>query len=327
MIECTVILFLAFILDYCIGDPEYSYHPVRLIGHIITGLEKFLRRINLSGIAGGLLLLLFTIMIALFVWFVLNKMFSIIHYGLAFAFNVFVVYSSIGFRNLLDYAYTAADALKNDDLILARQTAQNIVGRDVNQLDASGVARAAIESVAENFVDGLLAPVFWYATACMIAARCNFHPVETAVLSIWVYRVVNTLDSMVGYRNEKYKRFGRFSALFDDALNFIPARLSIFLITIASFLSRMNTVRCWQIGWRDRLKHPSPNAGHAESCLAGALGLRLGGPAYYSRVKDEKPWIGDGTVKASFMDIRKSCRLIRLAGLSTIFGLGVLILI
>lgn len=324
MTECAIILVTAFIIDCILGDPPYSYHPVRLSGQLITRIESFLRRTGFAGITGGGLLVLFTIIIILLAYFILIIIFSAIHAWAVLALNIYIVYSCIAFRDLFDHACPVAEALENDDLLAARRAVQKIVGRDVNNLDAFGVARAAVESLAENFVDGLLSPVFWYAMGCLAGVLIGFQNNTAAIFGILVFRIVNTLDSMVGYRNERYFYFGRISARLDDLMNFIPARLSIFIITIASFFSRMNTVKCWQIGWRDRLKHPSPNAGHAESCVAGALNLRLGGPTNYGCEIYKKSWLGDGTADASYRDIKECSRLISFAGVITVISFAVL---
>ena len=327
MTECAIILILAFIIDCILGDPPYRYHPVRLTGQLITRMESFLRRMGLSGITGGGLLVLFTIIIILSAYFILKIIFCAIHVWVVLALNIYVVYSCIAFRDLLDHAHPVAEALENADLLSARRAVQKIVGRDANNLDAFGVARAAVESLAENFVDGLLSPVFWYAMGCLVGGLIGFHYNTASVFGILIYRVVNTLDSMVGYRTERYFYFGRVSARLDDVMNFIPARLSIIILMSASILCKMNACNCWKIAGRDRLKHPSPNAGHAESCVAGALYLRLGGPINYGHEPYQKSWLGDGTADASYRDVRRCSRLVNFAGVITVIGFCVPLLI
>ena len=327
MTECAIILILAFIVDCILGDPPYRYHPVRLTGQLIIQMESFLRRIGLSGITGGWLLVLFTIIIILSAYFILKIIFCAIHVWALLALNIYIVYSCIAFRDLFDHAHPVAEALENDDLFAARRAVQKIVGRDASNLDAFGVARAAVESLAENFVDGLLSPVFWYAMGCLAGVLIGFQHNMTAIFGILIYRVVNTLDSMVGYRNERYFYFGRFSARLDDVMNFIPARLSIIILMSTSVLCKMDACNCWKIARRDRLKHPSPNAGHAESCVAGALNLRLGGPINYGHELYQKSWLGDGTADASYRDVRRCSRLVSFAGMIAVISFAVLLLV
>jgi adenosylcobinamide-phosphate synthase len=289
-------------------------------------MESLLRRIGLAGIIGGGLLVLFTIIIILSAYFILKIIFCTIHAWAVLALNIYVVYSCIAFRDLFDHAYPVAEALENDDLLSARRAVQKIVGRDANNLDAFGVARAAVESLAENFVDGLLSPVFWYTIGCLVGVLIGFQYNIAAIFGILIYRMVNTLDSMVGYRNERYFYFGRVSARLDDLMNFIPARLSIIILMAASVLCKMNACKCWKIAGRDRLKHPSPNAGHAESCVAGALNLRLGGPIYYSHELYQKSWLGDGTADASYRDVKKCSRLVSFAGVIAVISFDVFLI-
>ncbi len=310
-----LVLFWAFVLDLLLGDPEYPLHPVRIIGRVVSLLESLLRRAGMAGMTGGALLAVSVLISFTGAYLGLRFALHHVHPRLAVAFDTFVVYSCIAFKDLLRHGGLIADALERGDFSEARVEVQKIVGRDASRLDASGIARAAVESVAENFVDGLLSPFFWYITGCALSSFAGLPTCTGGVLGIFIFRVVNTLDSMVGHRSEQYLRFGCFAARLDDVMNFFPARLSVPIISLSAGMCGLNAVHAVEIAWRDRLKHPSPNAGHAESCVAGALAIRLGGPAVYSGGVVKKPWIGDGTADISHEHIRKCCVLILCSGL------------
>jgi adenosylcobinamide-phosphate synthase len=232
----------------------------------------------------------------------------------AVACDLWVVYSCLALQDMVHHARPVATALEAGDLPAARTAVQRIVGRDAAVLDAPGVARAAVESVAESFVDGFFAPVCWFVTGALVAHVAGVDPLRSAILTMLVYRTVNTLDSMVGYRDERYLLFGRCSARLDDVLNFIPARLSLLILSLAASSCRLDSRSGWRVARRDRLKHESPNSAHTESFAAGALGLKLGGPLRYDDGLLEKPWLGDGTPLAQPGDIRTVCRFMQWAG-------------
>lgn len=310
----AMVLLLAFGLDLLFGDPPYALHPVRLIGRIIAGVERVFRAWRCAGLAGGGLFMLTVLGLTVLAYWGLRHVLGLGRNWLAVALDVFMVYSCIALRDLLKHATPIAAALDRNNLPEARRAVQKIVGRDTAGLDAHGVARAAVESVAESFVDGVLAPILWYVGGAAVAGLARLDPLPWAVTAILVYRATNTLDSMVGHQDERYLYFGRASARLDDLLNFIPARLAMPVLFAASAVCGLNSRAGWKTAWRDRLKHPSPNSAHTESFAAGALGLRLGGPLQYSDSLVEKPWLGDGTPEAVARDIRAVCRLILCAG-------------
>jgi len=309
----AAILASAFLLDYFLGDPVYSLHPVRGIGLLIRYIEHILRRTGMKGVCGGLVLLISVVAVAVIVYGLIRLGLTKVHGLAVMAFDVFVVYSCLALRDMVRHALPIADALNMNDISGARELVQRIVGRDASQLDRSRIARATVESVGESFVDGFFSPVFWFLVFG-IMGTCLGNPLPYAVAGIVVYRCVNTLDSMVGYRNEEYEKFGRFSARSDDVLNFIPARLSLLLFVPVAFLCGMDARKGWQTAVRDRLKHASPNSAHAESFLAGVLNLRLGGPTIYSHGTIEKPWLGNGTDQAQSTHITQACRVVMGAG-------------
>jgi adenosylcobinamide-phosphate synthase len=189
------------------------------------------------------------------------------------------MYAGLAVRDLAQEASAVWRKLQADDLIGARQQLSHIVGRDTEQLDAPEIARATVETVAESTVDGILAP--------MVFAALGGAP------GLWAYKAINTLDSMVGHHEAPYTRFGWAAARLDDAVNFVPARLSLLLFALGAWIAGGESIRCWRIGLRDGRKHPSPNAGISEAAMAGALGVRLGGKNTYDGVEDVRPYIGD----------------------------------
>lgn len=313
MLECIIILAGAFILDLILGDPVYRLHPVRLLGHLIGWLEHLLFKVGLSGFAGGGLLFAGSILGAGSVFLIVAMLWHVFPVAGLLGF-MFLVYSTIGFRDMANHALPVEAALVAGDMEKARRLLQRIVGRDVALLDNGGISRAAVETVAENFVDGFLSILFWFAAGALAAYATGLPPAPVSIGFAVIYRVTNTLDAMVGYRRPPYERFGTISARIDDVLNFIPARLSIPIIAVSAAICRMNALRCIKTGIRDRLKHVSPNAGHTESCVAGALGIRLGGPVSYPGKTVEKPWMGDDINEITPSHIHKTCLLVFCAG-------------
>lgn len=304
------VLLAAFALDLIAGDPVYPLHPVRLIGRMIGAIEKALRALKLDALVGGAILAAAVISLTLGVYWGLHDILARLNGWVALVLDGFIVYSCIACGDLLKHSRPIATALDRGDLPAARDAVQKIVGRDARVLDTHGVARAAVESLSESFMDGFFAPVFWFVVGALGAFAFGSTSVAWGVAAILAYKAINTLDSMVGYRNECYLLFGRISARLDDALNFIPARLAIAVLWAAALICRRDARTGWRIALRDRLKHASPNSAHTESFVAGALGLRLGGPLQYPDGLLEKPWLGDGSPDATGNDIRAACRLV-----------------
>ncbi len=284
----AIILLLAVILDFLIGDPEYKFHPIRLIGYLINRLERFFRRItNNQRFNGFVFLIVIVVTVLLFAYYLTN---------LWWPFDLFLVYSSLAVKDLRDKASEIEELLSVKNITEARKSLSMIVGRDTEDLDEKEIARATIETVAENFTDGIVSPIFWYAiggTPFMLA-----------------YKAVNTLDSMVGYKNQEYKDFGFASAKIDDFLNFLPARLTYFLIPLSGLFLRLNYLRSIKIGLRDGQKNPSPNSGISEALVAGLLGIQLGGTNFYFGEKFDKPKIGDATKEIEIDDIGNSINIV-----------------
>ncbi len=323
MSEAALILGAAFALDLLLGDPTYRLHPVRCIGHTVCFLERQLRRMHLSGLLGGGLLVLLTLIVTLGVYLGFAEIARRCGGWVLWIWRVYLTTSCIALRDLIDHVRPVAAALRAEDLSRARTAVQRIVGRDTKRLGPAEVARATVETVAENFVDSFLSPLFWYIAGA-VALR-SIAPATGALAALVAYRTINTLDAMVGYRSERYLLFGRAAARLDDIMNFIPARLSVPLLSLSAGLCRQDGRGAWRVALRDRKKHVSPNAGHPESCLAGALHVRLGGPVTYPHGSVEKPWLGCGSDQVTAWHIDAACRIVLLAG-GVAAGLVLLIL-
>ncbi len=290
------ILILASCLDLAIGDPRWLPHPVRAIGKTIGFLESTIRRpcrSSRSEKAGGVLLVVLVVVPVFLITYLIQEMllriFSLHVLGaaLSLAAAVYLTATTIASRELIASARHVLDALKEKDMDAARMRLSMIVGRDTAQLPEKGVLKATIETLAENVSDGVVAPLFYLVLGGLPLAM--------------TYKAINTLDSMVGYKNDRYRHFGWAAARLDDAANYIPARLTGILITAAAFLmslplnasnSLRATSRIVNMMLRDGRKHPSPNSGVPEAAYAGALGIMLGGPSTYNGVVVDKPFIG-----------------------------------
>ena len=305
-----------FLLDLLLGDPAWltPIHPVVLMGRAISFLEKRLRALfpktpqgeTRAGLALALTMSVGTFTLCKLILCTLHRLAP----PLAFALEVIWCWQALAVKDLRDEAMRVQHALEHEGLDAARRAVSRIVGRDTKSLSAEGVARAAVETVAENFSDGVIAPLFWMALGGAELALC--------------YKAINTMDSMVGYKNERYLHFGRVPAKLDDAANFLPARLAALLLIAAAFFLREDAASAYRIWRRDRRKHASPNSAQCEAAMAGALGLRLGGPASYFGVMHDKPWLGDERRGIVPGDIRRACRM-EYAG--ALLGLAAMILI
>jgi adenosylcobinamide-phosphate synthase len=328
MTLAAVILILALALDSLLGDPPFPYHPIRLIGATISAFEKLLLRLKWSGSGGGILLVTVTIVLAIGVYLALRQFIGQLNLFLAILLDLYLAYSCLALKDLCKHAEPIAETLDRSDLSQARTELQKIVGRDTSNLNPEGVARGAVESVAENFVDGVLSPMFCYFLIAVFSHLFGCPaPAAAGIVGMLAFKTVSTLDSMVGYRHDHYLVFGRPAARLDDLANFLPARLSLIILSIGGVLSGEKAWAGWKIFRRDRLKHPSPNAGHSESFVAGALEIRLGGPTVYQEHTVEKPWLGDGEEKVGPQHIRRCCRLIYRASWVGVllFGTGLVI--
>ncbi|ROP62655.1 adenosylcobinamide-phosphate synthase [Enterobacter sp. BIGb0383] len=293
---------VAWLLDCLIGDPRGMPHPVRWIGSLITLTQRWVRRIchgeRALRIGGALMWLVVVGATGGLSWGVLLLARSLYPW-LGWVVEVWMIFTLLAARSLADAARDVERPLRADDLAQSREKLSWIVGRDTSALQPPQIRRAVVETVAENSVDGVIAPLFFLLLGGAPLAMA--------------YKAVNTLDSMVGYKHEKYRAIGMVSARLDDVANFIPARLSWLLLTLAAWLCREDAGRAFRIGWRDRKNHSSPNCAWPEGTVAGALGIRLGGPNDYFGQRVEKPWIGDAVREVSTDDIPRTLRLMWVA--------------
>ncbi len=291
----------AFALDLVLGDPRWMPHPVRLIGRTAVILEWLLTRVFGRNRFSGIL---FTLLIAGGAYFGTWGLLwgaGRIDPRLAVGVCVYLLYTAFAARDLDVESTRVWKALEAGDLPRARQDLSMIVGRETAELDEPEITRAAVETVAENTTDGVLAPLF-------------FAVIGGAPLAI-AYKAINTLDSMVGHRTPRYLKFGWASARLDDVANYIPARIGGVLLTIASFLARLDAAACWRMILRDAAKSPSPNAGIPEAAVAGALGVRLGGMNIYQGQRLFRPYLGDPIRPLERYDIRRAVKLMYVASL------------
>ncbi len=289
------ILISAVILDLLIGDPRCFPHPVVYMGKLIMALEKVLRRLVTNGRVGGIILLVLTVSITVGLAFALLKVAYAVSPCLGFVVAVILSWSCIAARSLHRESRLVAYSLGMGDLAAARRYLSNIVGRDTADLDEPEIWRATVETVAENTSDGVIAPLFYLILGGPLLAIA--------------YKAINTLDSMVGYRNERYLELGRASARFDDLVNFIPARITGLLIVASAPLFGLSAGNSWRIMRRDGRNHSSPNSGIPEAAVAGALGIRLGGTNLYAGKPVAKPTIGDAIQQISQASWRGAVRL------------------
>ena len=294
------VLLPAVALDLLLGDPTWLPHPVRWMGRAIAALEGDLRRAfpkSPAGerLAGGALVLLMVLAFGGGSGLLLLGC-RLISPWLAWGVEVWFTYQLLSARDLQVESMAVYPFLKKGDLPGARAAVSRIVGRDTSVLDETGVAKAAVETVAENTCDGVIAPLLFLYLGGL--------PLGMA------FKAVSTLDSMVGYRAPKYQYFGTAAAKLDDVLNFIPARLSGLLLCLgAALLPGCSGRRAWRIFWRDRRKHASPNSAHSEAACAGALGVQLAGDARYFGKLVRKPTLGDPVRPVEPEDIPRACRL------------------
>ncbi len=307
------LLLAAYITDLVIGDPRGIPHPVVIIGKFISFVERKLYRENLDSQAlfiRGTLLVVMVLAVTLAGTLGLLYLSRLIHSYLYVAVYVWFVASTFAVKGLGQAGLDILKNLEKRDIQTARKKTGEIVGRDTDRLSEKEIARAAVETVAENTVDGVTAPLFYALLGGLPLAM--------------LYKAVNTLDSMVGYNNEKYRYFGRFAAKLDDLANFIPARLTSIIMLLSSFILRYNWKRGWKVLLTDAKKHPSPNSGYSEAVAAGVLGIQLGGTNYYGGVPSRRPVLGIKTRDTEPRDILYSVTLMYLTSFITLMA-GLLI--
>ena len=304
-------LTIGFILDLLIGDPNNPFHPVRGIGLLASKLETIFRKLLKNSLKiAGLIVWMITIILTfaitygiIFVCMKINKYLGIIVQGI-------IIYFCISAKGLVVEGYKVIKYLNEGNIEKSRKQLSYIVGRDTESLDSKGITRAVIETIAENMSDGVIAPIL-------------FAGVFGAAGSM-AYKAVNTMDSMFGYKNEKYIKFGYFPAKLDDLFNYIPARVTGILIIISSFFLKRDYKNSLKIYKRDRYNHTSPNSAHPEAAMAGALDIQLGGANYYFGKIVEKPVIGDKIKEIEINDVKKTAEILYL---SAVMGFILMVII
>ena len=319
MIKWTALaLILGFFIDLLVGDPRWLYHPVRIIGNGISFLESCFRRwfpaTQKGERMGGFLLVILicagSALVPLGILYVAYEIHTLLGIGM----ETFFCYQMLAVKSLKQESMRVFEELEKGDLKGARYAVSMIVGRDTQSLDEVGVTKAAVETVAENTSDGIIAPLFYMAIGGPVL--------------MFFYKGVNTMDSMVGYKNEKYLNFGRYAAKLDDLLNYIPARISAWLMIAGARVLGFDSKNAVKIFKRDRYNHASPNSAQTEAVMAGALDIQLAGNAYYFGKLCEKPTIGDAIRPVEKKDIPRANQLLYVSaalgtGIFAVIRLGI----
>jgi len=287
-----LIIPLAYILDLVFGDPQWHWHPVRLIGRLIERLENKLNTGRMNKIFCGAVLVILVVGLTVFGIRGILKLARLIHPFLFYILSTLFIYFSLSIRVLAAEAVKIYKNLESEDIQKARDNLSMIVGRDTLELNEQEVIRATVETVAESTMDGIIAPLFYAFLG--------------GPVMVWVYKAINTLDSMVGYRNERFKEFGYVSAKLDGLLNFIPSKITCFLISISIFCCGKRWFCSLKEVGRYLLSGPGANSDAVEAAMAGGLGVQLGGTNFYDSVAVEKPFIGQAAELLNIKHIRQS---------------------
>ena len=302
-------LTIGFILDLLIGDPNNPFHPVRGIGWLASRLESFFRKVLGRYLkAAGLIVWIITVISTFLLTYGITIFCMGINKYLGVLVQGIIIYFCISAKGLVVEGYRVINHLKNGDIKKARKQLSYIVGRDTDSLDSQGIIRAVIETIAENMSDGVIAPLLFAGI---------FGPAGAMT-----YKAVNTMDSMFGYKNDRYMEFGYFPAKLDDLFNYIPARITGILIILSSFILKKDYKNSFKIFKRDRYNHTSPNSAHPEAAMAGALDIQLGGANYYFGKLVEKPVIGD---KIKEIEVYHVDETVKILYLSAIIGFIIII--
>lgn len=306
--EIALIAFLAFVIDCIIGDPNSKYHPVALMGKLIDILDKLLRKDNATEptkLVCGFILVAILLSFSYGITYGIITLLDI--FNCPSWLNIFIQAVILSFmispKALAKAGKDIYDELINHNLDQAREKVNYIVSRDANRMNEQDITRATVETVAENIVDGIISPLFYFFIGGL----------PLAVL----YRMSNTMDAMIGYKNDKYLYFGRTAARIDDVLNFIPARITGLLLIVVAFYSKLNAKGALKMMMRDAKKHPSPNGGYTEATVAGALDIRLGGINYYFGRQSFRAYMGEAINELNAQHIQQTIKL--MYNVSTLF--------
>ncbi len=312
---CIMDLTIGFILDLLIGDPDNPFHPVRGIGWVAAKLESVFRKVLGKSLkAAGLIVWIITVVSTFLLTYGIIIFCGEINTYLGMLIEGSIIYFCISAKGLVVEGYKVIKYLKDGNIEKSRKQLSYIVGRDTERLDSQSIVRAVIETIAENMSDGVIAPLLFAGIFGAPGAM--------------VYKAVNTMDSMFGYKNDRYIDFGYFPAKLDDLFNYIPARITGILIIVSSFILRKDYKNSFKIFKRDRYNHTSPNSAHPEAAMAGALGIQLGGSNYYFGKLVEKPVIGDKIKEVEVYHVDETVKILYLSaviGFITIIFIKLLI--
>lgn len=303
-------IFIAYLLDLILGDPQWQSHPVRIIGRLIAKLEKKLNTPSGNKIFCGVILVFIVAGAAFVVVWGSLKLAGLLHPVFHFLLSLLFIYFGLSVKDLAVEANKVKLALARKDILQARKNLSLIVGRDTDKLDEPEIIRAAVETVAESIMDGIVAPLCY----CFLGGPAL----------MWLYKAVNTLDSMVGYRSVRFMEFGKAAAKLDGILNFIPARITSFLIGIAGLGCRKDKFGAFKWGFRYFFKAPEFNSQMTESAMAGALGVKLGGINFYNSIAIPKPLMGDNLEPLEIKHIQESIKISYLCSVLAVI-LGIII--
>lgn len=274
------LLVVAVVLDLLIGDPAYAWHPIRLVGGLLTRVEARLRAAGLDGRGGGVLLFVVLAITSVAAATAILAAAGAVGGTLAWVVHTLVLYSLFALGDLIRHVWRIERAVRAGDLGAARTATAALVGRDTDRMDAGACRRAAVESLSENLTDGFVSPLFWYVLG--------------GIPGLVLFKVVSTMDSMVGYKTPRYLRFGWCGARLDDAMNYVPARLTwIMIVFVAALLPTFSGRKAWAVGLRQHAELMGPNAGWSEAATAGALQRRIVGPIWLDGWQVTDRWIGD----------------------------------
>ncbi len=295
---------IAVLADLAVGDPPYRWHPVRLIGHTLTTAERLLRRLGADGYGGGIALFVLLAIIWTGGLSALVLVAGLLAYWFGWLIHAFVVYSLLALGDLVRHVWRVEQALTRGDLDAARAAIGHLVGRDTDPMDEAACRRAAIESLSENLTDGFTSPLFWYVLGGLPA--------------LVLFKVVSTMDSMVGYKTPRYLAFGWCGARLDDVMNYVPARLTWLLIAaLAALLPRYSGRKALVVGLHQHSVLPGPNSGWSEAATAGAMQRKLVGPIWMQQHLVTNTWLGD----ASDPPVQTHADMIRAVGLVALTGI------
>lgn len=304
-------LVLCFVLDCIFGDPRWYPHPVRGIGWICNKSEKYYRKIIQIEYTAGLLTVVTVVGSTISVVVLLLLMAGTFSIYLEQLFAIVFIYMALSTKDLLVHSNQVYSALLSSEPIKkGRIEVAKIVGRDTSELTEKGICNACIETVAENMVDGATSPLFFAVLASLFSPLTALTPIGCSAVGIFAYKAVNTMDSMIGYKNEQYLFFGRIAAKLDDVLNYLPARISGICLIVSAYVLRLNWRNAAKVYFRDHANHTSPNAAHSEAAVAGALDVQLGGPSQYFGKTVVKPYIGDAKIEVTPQHIKTTNKLV-----------------